>query len=83
MVTSAAAAAPLLSVFVEFDRPDICWIGSVTSLDAKKLRLLEVDTQAEWKRTPRSIDPADVTRVDIGGSYEEALTLVAGSPPTA
>jgi hypothetical protein len=25
--------------------------------------------------------PSDVTRIDLGGGYEEALLLVAGEPP--
>ncbi|MFC8732859.1 hypothetical protein ACFT5B_10400 [Luteimicrobium sp. NPDC057192] len=79
--TAAAAVAPTTSVFVEFDRPDICYIGSLVSVDDKGLRLLEVDTQAEWRRKPRSIDRDDVTRIDFGGRYEEALALVAGAAP--
>jgi hypothetical protein len=82
VIASASAAAPMTSVFVEFDRPDICWVGSVTAMDADNLKLLEVSTQAEWYRKPRSIDPEDVTRIEFGGSYEEALDLVAGPPPT-
>jgi hypothetical protein len=80
-VGSASAAAVIVSVFDEFDRPDVCWIGDVTFLDDSKLHLLEVDTRAGWARKPRAFDPADVTRVDFGGGYEEALSLVAGSPP--
>jgi hypothetical protein len=71
----------MVSVFDEFDEPDVCWIGAVASLDGSKLRLLEVNTRGGWARKPRSFDPADVTRIDFGGGYEEALGLVAGSPP--
>jgi hypothetical protein len=53
----------------------------VTSVDASKLRLLEVSTRGGWGRKPRTFDPADVTRLDFGGGYEQALSLVAGSPP--
>jgi hypothetical protein len=71
----------MVSVFDEFDRPAVCWIGAVKSVDESKLRLLEVNTRGGWARRPRTFDPADVTRIDFGGGYEEALHLVAGSPP--
>jgi hypothetical protein len=80
-VDAASAATGMVSVFDEFDRPDVCWIGGVASVDDSKLRLLEVNTRGGWARKPRTFDPADVTRIDFGGGYEEALRLVAGSPP--
>ena len=78
---SRSSAAAMVSVFDEFARPDACWIGAVTSVDDSTLRLLEVDTRGGWARKPRTFDPADVTRLDCGGGYEEALGLVAGPPP--
>ncbi|WP_068201991.1 hypothetical protein [Isoptericola dokdonensis] len=80
-VATSAAMAPMTSIFVELDRPDICYIGAVVSVDADTLRLLEVDQQAQWHRKVRPIDASDVTRIDFGGAYEEALALVAGPPP--
>lgn len=80
-LTSSSMAAPMVSVFDEFDRPDACWIGAVISIDESRMRLLEVNTRGGWARKPRTFDPADVTRLDFGGGYEEALHLVAGHPP--
>lgn len=82
LVRSAARAEPVITVFVEDDRPHICWIGSVMSLGEQTLRLLEIDTHGEWRRKPRAIDLEDITRIEFGGGYEEALRLVAGPPPT-
>ena len=81
VLRAVSAATPMVSVFDEFDRPDACWIGNVVSLDESKLHLLEVDTHAGWRRKPRRFDPADITRIDFGGGYEESLRLVAGYPP--
>lgn len=81
LIRSAARAEPVITVFVEDDRPHICWIGSVMSLGERTLRLLEIDTQGEWRRKPRAIDLEDITRIEFGGGYEEALRLVAGPPP--
>lgn len=81
-ITSSAGLATMVSVFDEFDRPDVCWIGALVSVDADRLRLLEVNAHGGWARKPRAFDPADVTRLDFGGGYEEALLLVAGPPPS-
>lgn len=81
VLSAVTAVAPMISVFDEFDRSDVCWIGAVRALDESKLRLLQVNTRGGWARKPRSFDPADVTRIDFGGGYEEALGLVAGLPP--
>lgn len=82
VVRSAAAADPVTTVFVEDDRPQVCWIGAVVSVGEQALRLLEIDTQGEWRRKSRSIDLEDITRIEFGGGYEEALRLVAGPRPT-
>lgn len=81
VLTSASATAAIVSVFDEFDRPDVCWIGAVVSVDKSKLKLLEVNTRGGWARTPRTFDPAGATRIDLGGWYEEALQLVVVPPP--
>lgn len=83
VISSAESGGPLLSIFTEFARPDACWIGRVTSLDADALRLHEVKVGGEWakKSKAKAFDPADVTRVEAGGGYEEVLHLVAGPPP--
>jgi hypothetical protein len=81
VLETVSSASMMVSVYDEYDKTDACWIGAVTSVDESKLRLLEVDTLGEWKRKPRTIDPADVTRLEFGGRYEEALSLAAGPLP--
>lgn len=81
MVESVRLADPLTTVFEEFARADACMIGVVRSVDDESLELLEIDNQGEWKRKPRWLDLDDVTRVEVGGGYEEALRLVAGPTP--
>lgn len=80
-LSSTTEIAPLISIFVEFDRPDIMWLGSVTATNRDRVLFLEVSTLAEWHRKPRIIDLEDVTRIAFGGSYEEGLALVAGPRP--
>jgi hypothetical protein len=82
LLRSAPAVAPLLGVFREFERPDVCWIGAPLDVSDSVLSLLEVNVAGGWARKPRRFDLDDITRVDLGGGYEEALALVAGPPPS-
>lgn len=82
LLNSLAAQTRVAAIHLELDRPDICWEGRILCVDADTVTYLEIDTQAEWKRKPRLIDLDDITRIDIGGDYESALTLLAGPLPS-
>lgn len=81
LLRSLGEGSPLVTVYREFERPDTCWIGSATRIDDGTLALLEVNVAGGWARRPRLFDLADVTRIESGGGYEEALALVAGPAP--
>lgn len=81
LIESVAQTAPMVSLHAEFDRPDICWEGAVTSINEATVDLLEISTRAVWYTETRPVDLDDITRVEVGGGYEEALILVAGPPP--
>lgn len=80
-VEGAAGSRPMVAVRCEWDRSDVCWIGSVRSVKGSTLSLLEVGVEAEWASKARRFDLDDITRLDFGGGYEEALALVAGPAP--
>ena len=46
----------------------------------ERVRFLEIDPDAMWAQKPTTIRLSDITRVDFGGGYEEALRLVGGEP---
>jgi hypothetical protein len=50
--------------------------GLVQEVTAKKLALLEIDTQGRWDEV-RHFRLKDITRIDFGGGYEAALAAVA------
>jgi hypothetical protein len=81
-VRTVASHGGLLTVFREYDTPDVCWIGHPGSVDGQTLTFLPVDSQAEWGRRHRLFDVADISRIDFGGGYEAALATIAGAPPT-
>ncbi len=84
LMKSAAAAFPLITIHTEKVDPDCCWIGRVLSVDQKTLQLQETRPDATWHLQASEYRLSDITRVNFGGAYEEALFIVGGdSPPVA
>jgi hypothetical protein len=76
LLTSGAAVFPMVTIHRETADPDVCHIGKVVALTAKTVTLREITPDAKWERKPRRYALREVTRVDFGGSYEEALHIV-------
>jgi hypothetical protein len=81
LVRTASDVAPLITLHVEEDDPDVCFIGRPVRFTSRSVHLLEITPQAEWHDHPTKWAFSDVTRVDFGGRYEEALALIGGAPP--
>lgn len=79
LVESAGRAFPLVSIFFEGDDDDYCHVGRVASVRDNELRLLYISPDARFDPAPTPCPLAGVTRIDFGGSYEEALHLVSGA----
>lgn len=81
LLRSLHGSAPLVTVHAEYDDPDQCFIGAIGGLGTRTLRLREVTPRAVWTvaATRQRIDR--ITRVDVGGAYEQALLDVAGPTP--
>ena len=82
ILTTAGALFPMVTVFAEADRPQICNIGAIVRLDGGVVWMRDIGPDAAWEAqlTARRLD--DVTRIDFGGAYETALALVGGPAPT-
>ncbi|MEV8533825.1 hypothetical protein [Streptomyces sp. NPDC051211] len=78
LADAASRGFGLISLHAERQVPDACWIGEVTELRPKSLRIREVDTEAQWRSTPSRFRFKDVTRVDFGGRYEQTLREFSG-----
>jgi hypothetical protein len=76
----ASRARPLVSIHREKLDADICQIGRVVSVAAGRLSLLEIGPNAVWHETPTRYALKQITRVDFGGDYEDALHIVGGEP---
>ena len=73
-----ARAFPLVTIHREKVEPDICEIGRVVQVRDGRVSLLEINPDATWNAEPKQYRLRDITRVDFGGDYEEALGLVGG-----
>lgn len=80
LLLSASRNFPLITVHREKIDPDVCYIGRVESVSSNRVSLLEIGPDARWDDQTESYRLAQITRVDFGGQYEEALHLVGGDP---
>lgn len=81
LIRTAADLAPLVTLHIEADNPDVCFIGRPARVTIRNLHLLDIDPQAQWSHRTRKFRHASLTRVEFGGRYEEALVLVGGPAP--
>ena len=81
LIKTAADVAPLVTLLVEEDDPNVCFIGRPVRFTDRSVRLLEITPKAKWAQRPTKWAFKDVTRVDFGGRYEDALAVVGGPPP--
>ncbi len=80
LLWSANRAFPLVTIHREKVDPDICNIGRITAVKNNRVSLLEIGPDALWDKEPCHYNLKEITRVDFGGDYEEALHLVGGAP---
>jgi len=81
-IRTAGKLYPLLTLHREEVDPEVCHVGAVVGVAADSVSLIEIDPGAEWLEEPTSYFLSEITRIDFGGGYEEALALVGGQPPS-
>jgi hypothetical protein len=81
-IRTAAKLHPLLVLHREKVDSEVCHIGAVVNVSSDSVGLLEIDPDAEWADQPTTYALSEVTKLEFGGGYEEALALVGGEPPT-
>ncbi len=80
LLKSANALFPLVTIHRERIKPGECAIGRVLDISENSFLLLTIDPDAVWEDKPTRFRLRDVTRVEFGGGYEEALHLVGRNP---
>lgn len=82
LLTSAAERFPLVTLHKERDQPEACYIGKLISIEGGIAWMLEIGPDAQWDEEPSAHKLAEITRLNFGGDYEDALALIGGDPPT-
>ncbi|MBI5939854.1 MAG: hypothetical protein HY859_05445 [Caulobacterales bacterium] len=77
LLTSASGQLPLVTIHAG---ADVCYIGRVLSIEGGIVWMREIDADAVWDADPTPHRLIDITRIDFGGDYEDALHLVARAP---
>jgi len=80
LLLTAGRAFPLVAIHREQIDPSVCWIGRILGVGQGRVSLLEIDAGAVWDDKPNIYRLNEITRVNFGGDYENALHLVAGDP---
>ncbi len=76
VLETAGRLFPLVTLRREKINPRVCYIGCVRSMTEKVVTLTKIDPDARWGDTKR-YRFSDLTKVDFGGGYEDALAMVA------
>jgi hypothetical protein len=80
LLLSASRVFPLVTVHREQVDPGVCWIGRILSVERGQMSLLEINPDATWDEKPNHYRLSEITRVNFGGDYENALHLVGKDP---
>ena len=78
---SVQKESSLVTIYRETVKPDTCWIGKITKMTEREVSMLEIGPDAEWRDKPTTFKLKEITEIDFGGGYEEALSLVGGAAP--
>jgi hypothetical protein len=76
LLSSADGLFPLVTIHAERLHADECYIGRARRMTRTAVELREIDPAARWGRI-ESYKFRDITRVDFGGRYEDALWQVS------
>ena len=68
---------PLVTLHHERIDPHVCVIGRVLGVSPRSVRLRGIDPDAQWDAESETVSLTGLTRVDVGGDYEDALRRVA------
>ena len=71
---------PLVAIHREEVDPDVCHIGAVHEVRKGRVYLQEIEPSGCWETTLCDYATDEITRIDFGGGYEDALHVYGRSP---
>jgi hypothetical protein len=78
LLESLTREFPLFTIHQEWLDAEVCFVGRLATMSASTFGLKEIDPDARWSRS-RSYKFRDLTKVDFGGGYEDALARLAAT----
>ena len=81
LIKTIADNAPLIGIACEKTDPDCYWFGTPLEVKGGVLTLLDINTDGSWDEEPSKHRLSDITRIQFGSRYEEALAVIGGPPP--
>ena len=73
LLRSASSSFSLLTIHTEDEDPEVCWIGQFLETNEDHVTFRGITPDASWDELPDSYPIDEITRIDFGGAYEEAL----------
>jgi len=83
LIVTASECFPIIGIGCERSHPLSLWFGTPLTIKDGALTLLNIDPDASWDETPSRHRLSDITCVQFGNRYEEALSALGGPPPTS
>lgn len=81
LLRSAGRHISLVALFRERIDPDVCHIGAVVHVGKRRVSLHEISPDGTWDEDLEKHSLREITRVEFGSAYEDALFVVGGKPP--
>jgi len=78
LLESLTREFPLFTIHQEWLDSEVCFVGRLATVSVRTFGLKEIDPDARWNRS-RSYKFKDLTKVDFGGGYEDALARLAAT----
>ena len=76
VLKSISRLSPLVTIHQEITDPSVCWIGKVSKISDDLLFMHCINPDASFESSYDTYDIEGITRIDFGGSYEDALWQV-------
>ncbi len=81
LLRSASTQFPLLTLYTEALDPTTCAIGRPQRIGARSVTFLDISSEAVWSEETRGIRLDQITRMDLGGRFEDVLHHLGGFAP--
>ena len=78
LLESLTREFPLFTIHQEWLDSEVCFVGRLATMSNSAFGLKEIDPDGRWNRS-RSYKFRDLTKVDFGGGYEDALARLAAT----